>query len=428
MKTYRLYIALFTLATLFSCSSDDNDEGDNIVKAPTTIEEFNLLTVANNTFDVALLPTLTWQNAVTSDGSEVNYTLYLDTNTDPSTAIASNISSNTVRISDKLKLYTDYHWRVEASSGSVTKVSSTFGFTTRNLNTDNPALTTNAAFPEKRGHTSLFFDDKFWIIAGISNSNRTNDIWNSTDGVNWTLVNANADFSARALHTSLVFDGKMWVIGGSALDSNNDSLLKNDIWYSADGINWVEASDKARFDGRFSHTSVVFDNKMWVIGGFSSSNTYMNDVWSSYDGIDWNSISMNADFSARNSHEAFVLDDKMYIVGGSDGDRLNDVWSTTNGSNWTEEIETAPFTPRISHKSTFFDNKIWLVGGIDANGTYLNDVWYTSNGQNWIQSTDNASYTGRIGHTAVANENGILIIAGTVGAITNPQNDVWVLD
>jgi hypothetical protein len=32
-------------------------------------------------------------------------------------------------------------------------------------------------------------------------------------------------------------------------------------------MDWTQATDSAGWSGRCNHTSVVFDNKMWVIGG-----------------------------------------------------------------------------------------------------------------------------------------------------------------
>ena len=53
-----------------------------------------------------------------------------------------------------------------------------------------------------------------WLIAGTDGSTNKNDVWNSTDGVTWTVVTSSASFSARENHASLVFDNKMWVTGG----------------------------------------------------------------------------------------------------------------------------------------------------------------------------------------------------------------------
>jgi hypothetical protein len=73
-------------------------------------------------------------------------------------------------------------------------------------------------------------------------------------------------------HQSVVFDEKMWVIGGFA-DSN-----KNDVWSSTDGISWTTATDEAAFSGRDDHQSVVFDEKIWVIGGDDNLDR-QNDIW-----------------------------------------------------------------------------------------------------------------------------------------------------
>ena len=42
----------------------------------------------------------------------------------------------------------------------------------------------------------------------------------STDGINWSQKTASAGWSARNDHTSLVYDNKMWVLGG------NDGSIK----------------------------------------------------------------------------------------------------------------------------------------------------------------------------------------------------------
>jgi hypothetical protein len=68
-----------------------------------------------------------------------------------------------------------------------------------------------------------------------------NDVWDSTNGVNWTLVNGGIDekgetsggFTSRAYHTSFVYDNKIWVIGGD-IDNrivNRSMQVTNDTWY-----------------------------------------------------------------------------------------------------------------------------------------------------------------------------------------------------
>jgi len=64
----------------------------------------------------------------------------------------------------------------------------------------------------------------------------------------------------------------MWVIGGY------DGSLKNDVWYSIDGISWTQATASAAFSTRYSHSSLVYQSKMWVIGGYDGGG-HENDVW-----------------------------------------------------------------------------------------------------------------------------------------------------
>lgn len=63
-------------------------------------------------------------------------------------------------------------------------------------------------------------------------------------------------------------------MGGSTL-----SKYYNDVWYSTDGENWTQASPPtAGWGVRFGHRAVVYDKKLWVIGG-TGDNLETNDVW-----------------------------------------------------------------------------------------------------------------------------------------------------
>jgi hypothetical protein len=90
----------------------------------------------------------------------------------------------------------------------------------------------------------------------------------------WTQATANAGWSARYGHTSVVFDNKMWVMGGY------DGSYRNDVWYSSDGVTWIHALTNAQWSGRAIQASDVFDNKMWIIGGLTTIYPYSyRDVW-----------------------------------------------------------------------------------------------------------------------------------------------------
>ncbi len=98
--------------------------------------------------------------------------------------------------------------------------------------------------------------EKLWLIGGSTGGR---EIW-SFDGNSWTN-HGNGSFTARYRHQVLAFDNKLWVIGGISHPS-----LKNDVHWSEDGVSWNRPYTAA-FSGRTNHQAVVFNNKMWVIGG-----------------------------------------------------------------------------------------------------------------------------------------------------------------
>jgi len=232
---------------------------------------------------------------------------------------------------------------------------------------------------------------------------------------NWTEVNNTAEFPARYVHSSVIFDNKMWVIGGY------DTDYRDDVWYSSDGNVWYPSVQHAGFPARREHSSVVFDNKMWVIGGLTGA--LKNDVWNSSDGITWKEATSSAVFSKRYSHSSVVFNNKMWVIGGTiGGGGLNDVYNSSDGITWNVAKASAEFPKRYSHSSVVYDNKIWVIGGNDA--ATMNDVWSSPNGIDWIQATAAAAFPARYMHSSVVYDDKIWVIGGLSGGGA-VLSDVW---
>jgi len=197
-----------------------------------------------------------------------------------------------------------------------------------NAETINWAQATSNALTPARVTTTVVFQNKIWALGGQdSNGNLLNDVWSSSDGVNWTQVTASASWSPRADHTVVVFNNKMWLMGGSTISGTWMSGKANDVWYSSDGINWTQAVASAPWQERYRHTSVVFDNKIWVIGGGTNGGGWLNDIWYSSDGINWTQATPSAPWTPRYCHSSVVYNGKMWVIGGNyaPGQNLNDV-------------------------------------------------------------------------------------------------------
>lgn len=176
------------------------------------------------------------------------------------------------------------------------------------------------------------FKGKMWILGGTENyyfgtqKSLKNDVWHSGDGKTWTLATAAAPWPPRAYHQAAVVNGRMYVMGGGNYTPEYQAF--NDVWSSADGINWVQETAAAPWHERIWFSSVVYRGHMWVIGGWSG-NPYKNwpDAWYSKDGKNWKQLETEGGWRERHELSAYVFKDKLWIAGGMVPPLINDVWS-----------------------------------------------------------------------------------------------------
>lgn len=432
-KIEKLVTVVLCIMILVGCSSDNGNEKDPIDNPKNqTPESFSLLDITNNATDIDLKPIFNWTVAIDPDGDPVTYNFYLDSNENPTISIAENITATSFQIQESLDLINEYYWKIVAKDGQGnTTESSIFSFTTRNLNVPNEPILASANFSKRNEHTTTVFNDKLWVIGGLDTQfNHLNDVWSSSDGINWIEATNSAAFAGRRGHTTIVFDNKLWVIGGVNDINPVSTYFEDDIWYSSDGITWTEAVASEEFLERGFHDAVIFDNKIWIIGGDRIGFFHRSDVWFSSDGINWTEATPDADFAGRISHSVEVYDNKLWVIGGLgiNSVHLSDVWYSTDGVNWTQSTISAEFTQRQGHSSAVFGNKLWISGGRDLNGVIPNNLWYSSDGATWTQLPSPGGFPGKLHHTTSIFNNQMWIIGGIDGATNSYSNNVWVFD
>lgn len=204
----------------------------------------------------------------------------------------------------------------------------------------------------------------------------------TSDFKRWEVLAETSELPARVFYGAVVFNHKIWLMGG--FDGKN---YFNDVWNSADGVHWTRAAEKTEWSPRIARTVVVFKNRIWIIGGGLIDGTPSDgragtEVWSSSDGVGWTRVT---DKMARVwGTSPVVYDGKLWLVGANrDGNFSRAVLVTEDGATWTEE--TALWSPRGDVVTWVFDNKLYMTGGKYSeteNGEikfiYSNDVWYMS--------------------------------------------------
>ena len=302
--------------------------------------------------------------------------------------------------------------------------------------------TASAGWSTRWGPTGVAIPDGSIVLMGGStgpNGGSLNDVWRSTDdGVTWTEVTANAGWTPRELSHSVVMpDGSIVLMGGYNFGSGN----LNDVWRSTDeGATWTQMTASAGWTGRSSFSSVAMpDGSIVLMGGWGSSD--VNDVWRSTDnGATWTEMTTNAGWTPRQGLTSVAMPDgSIVLMGGEDsvGNFDNDVWrSTDNGATWIEVNASAGWMGRYGQSSVAMpDGSIVLMGGTispalaNGNAPYVNDVWRsTDDGATWTEVNAIAGWTGRYQQSSVAMPDGSIVLMGGVNSWSpGPMNDVWRL-
>jgi hypothetical protein len=392
---------------------------------------FNLLSPADQAEDVSLSPTLSWQAALDVDMDPVVYDVYLNIGqgVTPTTLIAQG-TANTSTIPLSLNSGTYYTWRVVARDvhGAATTCTQDFIFLTGDSGPNTLTLVTSNAFPGETGrfgHQVLVYQDKLWVIGGWvvddSGGGRRNDVWNSSDGLNWTQVRAhdpNTGFYPSDEHQAIVYNGLMYVFNGTL----------NTIHTSSDGVNWEtlitegSVTDGTMYLPRQGHQVIVVGDEIWIVGG-SSGGIALNEVWVSGDGgVNWTEVS-ELPFPARTLHQVVSDGASVYVTGGLVfGEDSNDIWATFDGTEWELVTLSASWSPRTNHQCTFYEGEIILTGG-DGVGDYA-DLWGSSGfPETWTQYDTNTDYLGREDHQTVVFDGDLYILFGKYG--TQTLGDIW---
>ena len=253
-----------------------------------------------------------------------------------------------------------------------------------------------AEFAPRDGAGALVFGDRMWLIGGWNPNDVdnfplvcNNEVWSSPDGLSWQLEKANtfldgsfdvhSDWEGRHTAGYVVYKGKMWIVGGDA----NQGHYQSDVWNSEDGRawKWVNEGHPVPWGPRVLHYTVVFQDRIWVIGGqtlpqFAPANeTYYSDIWATSDGIEWEHIiPKQPSWLARGMIGGCVVyDGRIWILGGGTydiiknknrdknrGEYYNDVWSSADGLNWTLHTKSAQWHPRSYHDVAVFDGFMWV--------------------------------------------------------------------
>ncbi|HVF09722.1 MAG TPA: cadherin-like beta sandwich domain-containing protein, partial [Abditibacteriaceae bacterium] len=234
----------------------------------------------------------------------------------------------------------------------------------------------------------------------------------------WVQVLDTAPWAPRDSAGEVVFNERMWIFGGYLPE------LVSDVWSSSDGKDWNNTGSIPSPAGINVPVNFVHDGRMWV-----SSND--GKLFASSDGREWTVVTDEAPCLPRYGAGSAVFAGRMWILGGTgSGTAFNDVWSSSDGVRWTQELDAAPWSRRqLFGNVVVHDNKLWVIGGglthYQPFKAYR-DVWCSTDGREWIEVTGEAPWPARIWSCCIVSRGRLWLLGGFRSQPTwNNFNDVW---
>lgn len=252
--------------------------------------------------------------------------------------------------------------------------------------------------------------------------------WTSRDGAAWTKSALPFSGVNSAYLPYVQHDGATWTFGklkGNYQDFNIDPVVQRTRDYKT----WEEVGASSSLPHAIFYAAASFKSALWIIGGYNG-DAATAEVWKSTDGLVWTRVVEKAPWSARSGAKTVVFHDRLYLIGGGviDGAQANDVWSSADGETWRQETkEIAPEKP-TGYAPVVFDDRIWLIGANRA-GDFTSETLVSGDGKAWTPQT--APWSPRGGVAAWTDGSALFLTGGKSSYPKDGEpvfvysNDVW---
>jgi len=170
--------------------------------------------------------------------------------------------------------------------------------------------------------------------------------------------------TGRFGHCSVVYQDKVWIIGGK--NQINISLNNVDC-YNLKTSEW-EPNVSELLHARYNAAAVVYENKIFVIGGHNDHQILSSVEY--YDPNDNNWKEFTSLLYQREGANAVVFDGKLYVIGGRSNKgffpKILDVVEFWDGTAhiWQESTVWHLQKPRVFMQSVAVDSFIYTMGGV----------------------------------------------------------------
>jgi N-acetylneuraminic acid mutarotase len=306
---------------------------------------------------------------------------------------------------------------------------------------DPPAAKANQVPNPRVCHSAVVYNNKMIIFGGhnpLPGSNFISDVKNemfefSLETGEWTNI-TNDQMPARTEHASVMHQSKMYIVGGySSQQGYRNDMITYDL--ETKQVSKIECKGSVP-QGRSAHTAVVYNNDIYVFGGWNGGAS--NNEFFRYNIVrdEWTQVTGTGEAPApRRSHCACVYGNAMYVWGGFNGtencastlhkfDFITKRWSV-------EPIKGIPPSGRSRARVVQYKNKMAIFGGVCRNQSWdrVNHFsdWHEFNFERreWKKKDISLLKEGIGQHSAVMHMNKVYVFGGYYAQQAKSTNALW---
>eukprot|EP00612_Vaucheria_litorea_P006419 CAMPEP_0171479238 /NCGR_PEP_ID=MMETSP0946-20130122/5282_1 /TAXON_ID=109269 /ORGANISM="Vaucheria litorea, Strain CCMP2940" /LENGTH=512 /DNA_ID=CAMNT_0012010083 /DNA_START=25 /DNA_END=1563 /DNA_ORIENTATION=+ len=225
----------------------------------------------------------------------------------------------------------------------------------------------------------------------------------------------------RSLHVAVVYEDKMYVFGGYDGSNRVNDFYEFDIqtrkWSIVPALGTPPSP-------RDRHTGVVHGTNFYVFAGFDGAQR-VNDFFSfNFSESKWSPVSVSSGVapSSRHSHASVVYSNSMFVFGGYDGSYRNDFHEYNFSKAGWQQVSATGKVPRARYRATCVVHGLcmYLFGGHDGT-RHLNDVHvFELEPRVWLTlNTDSIGPIPRDSHVSVIHGRSMYVFGGSTGSAMN---------
>ena len=202
-----------------------------------------------------------------------------------------------------------------------------------------------------------------------------------TDGYKPRIVKSTGQKPACLVNASVTYCGNDQIYAFGGFDQFTDEVYNHVLRLNLNTLRWDLVDNYGDIPGvRMGHSANLYEgDKLLVYGGENEHREYLSDVVIlDLKDHHWTQPEVSGPVPrGRARHATVIYEDKLFVIGGLTGETttiLDDI-CYLDLKTWTWS-KTWSFVRRFDHTAWIWGGRLWVLGGLDLEMERLNEIWW----------------------------------------------------